>query len=81
MNTTKTDNRPRTFTFTVSGENVRQVGQYFVFSECTIAPEKREYRHSNPSAYYRLRHPKKKHDTWNLKEWMTMLLRNKKYLK
>lgn len=68
MNITQTDGRQRTITFTASGEDVTQVGQNFVISGCTFAPEKREYRHSNPSAYYRLRHPKKKCALWNCNE-------------
>lgn len=72
MNITKSDGRPRTFTCTVSGENVTQIGQSFIFRGVTIVSKKREYRHSNPSAYFRLRRPKKKHALRFLKEWRTV---------
>lgn len=68
MNVTQTDGRPRTITFTASGENITQVGQIFAIRGFTIVSEKREYRHSNPSAYHRLRHPKKKHALRDCKE-------------
>lgn len=68
MNVTKTDGRLRTITFTASGENVTQTGRSSIIRGCTIVSKKREYRHSNPSAYYRLRRPKKKHALRNCKE-------------
>lgn len=61
MNITQTDGRPRTITFTASGENVTQIGHSFVVRGCTMVLKRREYRHSNPSAYYRLRRSKKNH--------------------
>ena len=72
MNITSSDSRPRTFTFTASGENFTQIGQSFIVRGVTIVSKKREYRHSNPSAYCRLRCPKKKHDLRNFKEWRTV---------
>lgn len=69
MNVTKTDGRLRTITFTSSGENVTQTGRSSIIRGCTIVSKKREYRHSNPSAYYRLRRPKKKHALRNCKEY------------
>lgn len=68
MNITQTDGRPRTITFTASGENVTQIGHSFVVRGCTMVLKRREYRHSNPSAYYRLRHPKKRHALRDCKE-------------
>ena len=72
MNITPTDGRPRTFTFTASGENVTQIGQSFIVRGVTIVSKKREYRHSNPSAYCRLRRPKKKHALRFFNEWRTV---------
>lgn len=69
MNITKSDGRPRTFTCTASSENFTQIGQSFIVRGVTIVSNKREYRHSNPSAYCRLRRPKKKHALRNFKEW------------
>lgn len=68
MNITKNDENPRTYTFTVSGENVTQTGQSFILRGCTLVSGKREYRHSNPSAYYRLRRPMSKKSSINLQD-------------
>ncbi len=72
---TPSDYRPRTFTITLSGEDVMRIGQSLVFRGCSIVSEKREYRHSNPSDYYRARRHKKIQALWNFKEWRK--IRNK----